>query len=202
MWFSQHTVPAASIVQFSFLLLRNLYNSLILLLFQHPAKNSRDEIAWINQVNVPLLTYRQDFEIFLPFIKNKRLYRRKLQWITSPMFPRYLFISITDLDRLPKIRSTRGVSSLVTFGVNVPAQIPFEVVNEIRSRCEDGVLVLDEPEFTEGDKVEVIAGPYQGLKAVFDRKTSDEQRVVILLEIMSTLAQVEVSRENLIVDEE
>ena len=30
---------------------------------------------------------RQDFEIFLPFIKSKRLYRRKLQWITSPMFP-------------------------------------------------------------------------------------------------------------------
>ena len=145
---------------------------------------------------------RQDFEIFLPFIKNKKLYRRKLQWITSPMFPRYLFVNVIDLDRLPKIRSTRGVSSLVTFGVNAPARLPFEVVKEIRSRCEDDVLILDEPEFTEGDKVEVIAGPYQGLKAVFARTTSDEQRVMILLEIMSTLAQVEVSRESLIVDKE
>ena len=145
---------------------------------------------------------RQDFEIFLPFIKNKKLYRRKLQWVTSPMFPRYLFVHITDLDRLPKIRSTRGVSSLVTFGVNAPARIPFEVVNEIRNRCENGVLVLDEPEFAEGDKVEVIAGPYQGLKAIFDRTTSDEQRVMILLEIMSTLAQVEVGRENLILVDE
>ena len=145
---------------------------------------------------------RQDMEIFLPYVRSKRLYRRKLQWITSPMFPRYLFVNIHDMEYLPQIRSTRGVSSLVTFGINIPAKVSVEIIDEIRSRCENDILILDEPEFKQGDKVEVIAGPYLGLKAIFDRHTTSEERVVILLEIMSVLAQVEVSRENLIKDEE
>ncbi len=144
---------------------------------------------------------RQNFEVYLPYIRCKRLYRRKLQWVIAPMFPRYLFINLPNSEGMPKIRSTRGVSSLVSFG-NKPAQVPTEVIDEIRSRCEQDVYTLDQPDFNEGDKVEIITGPYQGMKAIFDRNSSSEQRVIVLLEIMSTVAKVEVDRELLVKDKD
>ncbi len=144
---------------------------------------------------------RQNFDVYLPYIKCKRLYRRKLQWVVTPMFPRYLFLNLKDLECMPKIRSTRGVSSLVSFG-NKPAQVPTEVIDEIRSRCEYDVYTVNQLDLNAGDKVEILTGPYQGMKAIFDRNSSAEERVVVLLEIMSTVAKVEVDRELLVKDKD
>ncbi len=144
---------------------------------------------------------RQNFDVYLPYVKCKRLYRRKLQWVTSPMFPRYLFVNLQNFEFMPQIRSTRGVSSLVSFG-NKPAQIPTEIITEIRSRCKQDVYTVDQPDFEEGDRVEIITGPYQGMKGIFDRNSSAEERVIVLLEIMSTVANVEVDRELLVKDKD
>ncbi len=140
---------------------------------------------------------RQGYAAFLPFIRLRRMYRRKLQWHTSPMFPRYLFVQTGDDTDCSRIRSTRGVSSLVTFGGS-PALVPPVVIAEIRQRCTDDICVVEDAAFQAGDTVEVAAGPYQGMQAIFDRNTSNDQRVVILMEIMAVVAPVEIDREILI----
>ena len=137
--------------------------------------------------------HRQNFKTFLPLVKSRRLYRYKLKWITSPMFPRYLFASVEDREQVLKIRSTIGVSKLVSFG-HEPAIVPFDIISEIRLRCVNDVYVIEDPELSQGDEVAIIGGPYKGIDAIFDRSTSNERRVVILLEIMSTTVNVEIDR--------
>lgn len=144
---------------------------------------------------------RQGFECYLPFIRCKRLYRGKKQWTTIPMFQRYLFVRQDDDEHLPKVRSTRGVANLVSFN-NVPATVPAEVISEIRNRCPDDVLVQDEEPWKDGDQVKIIDGPYQGLNAIFGRKTSAGERVIILLEMMEQLVKVEINREQIIKSDE
>ncbi len=139
---------------------------------------------------------RQGFETFLPYIRQKKLYRRKLQWITAPMFSRYLFVRVPYLEDLSKIRSTRGVSQIVTFG-DTPTSVPVTVIAEVRGHCENDVLTIEDAEFSPGECVEILCGPYQGMTAIFDRDTSNKERVIILLEIMASVARVEVNREIL-----
>ena len=53
---------------------------------------------------------------------------------------------------------------------------------------------MEEPAFEKGDPVEIVAGPYEGMEAVFHRGTSDQDRVVVLLEIMASVARVSIDR--------
>ena len=67
---------------------------------------------------------RQGYETYLPLIRTRR--RRQGQYVSlvEPMFPRYLFIHLSDqTDNWGPIRSTLGVSGLVRFG-DLPAQVP------------------------------------------------------------------------------
>lgn len=137
---------------------------------------------------------RQEFSIFLPYIKRRRMYRRKIQWVTTPMFSRYLFVQLQSLEPSATIRSTFGVANIVSFARRAAA-VPYDVICEIRARCQGGVCLLAPDEFKQGDIVDIVAGPYQGMSAIFDRKTSDERRVVILLEIMESYAKAEIDRD-------
>lgn len=81
---------------------------------------------------------RQGFECFLPLIRAEKLRRGALQVVQEPLFPRYLFIRLgTGLESQSwsPIRSTTGVSRLVSFG-QVPAKIDDELVGELRAQSE------------------------------------------------------------------
>jgi len=136
---------------------------------------------------------RQGLQTFLPLLKSRRSVRRRMCWVAAPLFPRYLFARIGNADVLSRIRSTLGVASLVSFGGN-PAHVPEEIITLIRDRCEDDVLMADESGFQRGDAVSIVGGPYAGMNAIFDRSTSCEERVVILLEIMATVAKITIDR--------
>lgn len=136
---------------------------------------------------------RQQFECFLPYLQRRRLYRGKPQWVTKPMFPRYLFVRACPMELVSRIRSTQGVCKLVEFGDSL-GRVPDQVVADIRARCEEDVLTQEAEQFAQGEKLRLSAGPYQGYEVIFCRPTSNEERVVILMEIMQAHAHVEIER--------
>ncbi len=133
---------------------------------------------------------RQGYEIYLPLIRQRKRRSGKYQVIVKPMFPRYLFIRLnTETDNWGPIRSTRGVSGLVRFGMQ-PAQIPNRLMNSLRDRDDDsGIQDLQVPEYASGNKVRIIEGPMAGCEGIFMAKTGQE-RVVILLEIAGQTARL------------
>ena len=58
----------------------------------------------------------------------------------------------------------------------------------------DDVVELPDAAFKKGESVQILAGPYEGMEAVFDRETSDRDRVVVLLDIMASVARVSIDR--------
>jgi transcriptional antiterminator RfaH len=114
--------------------------------------------------------------------------------ITKPLFPRYIFARFKIDDLYHKVRFTRGVSSVVSFGEE-PAQIDEEIIAIIQSYVkEDGFVKISE-EIRPGDRVVVKDGPLKNFAGIFEREMKDTDRVRILLEAVSYQAHVEIGRD-------
>lgn len=136
---------------------------------------------------------RQGIEAFLPKINQRRRIGAKVCWKVVPLFSRYLFFRFPTKASFRSIEATRGVTGIVSFG-GVAAPVPGAIIDEIRRRCVDDVIEFVEPTFEKGRAVQIVAGPYAGMEAVFDRETSDRDRVVVLLNIMASVAKVSIDR--------
>ncbi len=135
---------------------------------------------------------RQGFECFLPLIRAEKLRRGQLQVVQEALFPRYLFIRLgTGLESQSwsPIRSTVGVSRLVTFG-QTPAKIDDTLVSELRATSESTEVQLRH--FEPGEKVVVTDGPFVGVEA-FYQMADGEGRVMVLLNILSKTVKMAVS---------
>ena len=134
---------------------------------------------------------RQEYEVYLPLAPVRRRRKGRTVRIIDPIFPRYLFINLSDqTDDWGPIRSTIGVSSLVRFG-QVPAKIPDNLIEGLRIREDsDGIQKIPEQGFKPGDKVRIAEGIMEGFEAIFQCKKSDE-RVILLLKIAENIAKVE-----------
>ena len=84
------------------------------------------------------------------------------------LFPRYLFIRLgtgMESQSWAPIRSTTGVSRLVTFG-HIPAKIDDDLVADMRAHTESSEVVLRH--FEPGEQVVVTHGPFVGVEATLD----------------------------------
>lgn len=127
---------------------------------------------------------RQGFECFLPLIRAEKLRRGALQVVQEPLFPRYLFIRLgTGLESQSwaPIRSTVGVSRLVTFG-QTPAKIEDELIAQLQVKTDSSEVQLRH--FELGEQVLVTDGPFMGVEAIYQMADA-EGRVMVLLNILS-----------------
>lgn len=127
---------------------------------------------------------RQGFECFLPLIRAEKLRRGALQVVQVPLFPRYLFIRLgTGLESQSwaPIRSTVGVSRLVTFG-QTPAKIEDELIAQLQVKTDSAEVQLRH--FEPGEQVVVTDGPFVGVEAIYQMADA-EGRVMVLLNILS-----------------
>lgn len=115
-------------------------------------------------------------------------------YIAKPLFPRYIFARFKINELYHKVRFTRGVSSMVSFG-DGPTPIDEEIIAIIQSYIkEDGFVRVDE-EIRPGDRVMVQDGPLKNFAGIFEREMKDTDRVRILLEAVSYQAHVEICRD-------
>ena len=141
---------------------------------------------------------RQEFEIYLPRIKQAHRYRHQCRDTIEPLFPRYLFIRL-DLckDTISPIRSTRGVAKLVSFS-GLPATVPDPFI-ETLVQSADPDTELFHPEallFEAGESVTIVDGPLEGLAAIFNARDG-EARSIILLELLGKTQQVRIDSTHL-----
>ncbi len=141
---------------------------------------------------------RQGFVVYLPRLKQAR--RRRGRWVgvVEPLFPRYLFVRLEmQRDNIAPIRSTKGVTGLVRFGLE-PAPVPEGFVESLQAAADEdtGCQVIDCTMFKKGDEVRILNGPFAGYNAVF-QSANGEERVIILLNLMGRENAVTVSRHQI-----
>jgi transcriptional antiterminator RfaH len=139
---------------------------------------------------------RQNFRAFLPLYRCSR--RKQGRWteVAEPMFPGYLFIPLDLLlQNCDPIRSTRGVSGFVRFGLE-PAPVPDAVVEELIA-AEAVRNRQIPPLFKPGDAVAIVAGGFSGLKAIFQAEKGAD-RVILLLDLLGRSSRITLHRDAVV----
>lgn len=137
---------------------------------------------------------RQGYEVYLPLILGRSKKRGKTVKSIQPMFPRYLFICLSDqTDDWGPIRSTLGVSALVRFGMT-PAKVPEGLINALKkNENTQGIHELPSKSLSSGDKLLIVEGPFEGYEAtLFSQKSGD--RVIVLLKIAENFVKVKLEQ--------
>jgi transcription elongation factor/antiterminator RfaH len=138
----------------------------------------------------------QGFRTYLPRIQKTIRHARKLKTVRAPLFPGYLFV-ILDLerDRWLSVRSTMGVSRLVTTQDGGPVPVPVGIVESLIERTDDDLMRLD-TELVKGQSVRVLSGPFADLIGTLAR-LDGAGRVQVLLQLMGTVVPVALHRSAL-----
>lgn len=131
----------------------------------------------------------QNYRAFLPLHLKNRRHARKVETISAPLFPRYLFV-ILDLtrDRWRSINGTFGVERLLMCTGGPQPVPPGLVENLMLSADEDGTVRFDYA-LHQGQRIKVAAGPFAELVGRLER-LDDRGRVSVLLEIMGGSVRV------------
>jgi len=147
----------------------------------------------LEEVKAQFHLRRQGFDVYLPQYKKTVRHARKETEKSTPLFPRYIFISM-DLaaSQWYRILSTIGISHLICNG-GLPVAVPSGVVDEIATR-EDAsgfISVPKLPALKKGDKLRIDSGPFKEFIGIFEQE-NDENRVTLLLELMGRAVRVKV----------
>ena len=137
---------------------------------------------------------RQGFECFLPMAENPYQRRSKKQKrIVEPLFPRYLFLkAIASHQNLAPVRSTKGVLSMVRFGIEL-AVVPESVIRAIKEciSVDTGLIKIEPVAIKAGDKVRIFDGPLAGLSGIVQENDSNN-RTLLLMELLGRPTKIKV----------
>ena len=144
---------------------------------------------------------RQGYGVYLPLLKVFKSVRKRMEVRFEPMFPRYIFFRPADTQQsIAPVRSTQGISSIVTFG-QVPAVLQLATLEIIqafeasRNAADIGEISTLKP----GKAVVVTDGPFAGLEGIVS--LSSEQRVVVLMQLLGRQQSLKFLPEHLTVVE-
>ncbi|MCB1965825.1 MAG: hypothetical protein KDI64_07195 [Candidatus Accumulibacter sp.] len=140
----------------------------------------------------------QGYEVYLPMLtqwqKTREGWTKKKPQV---MFPRYSFVRCARLEQsIAPIRSTPGVTGLVTFGT-IPATLDEATLAAIRALVESRARAMDEQRapFQPGDSVQIAAGPLKGMSGIVSAVA--DERVSVLLSLLGREKSVAVPTAHL-----
>jgi transcription antitermination factor NusG len=109
----------------------------------------------------------KNIESYLPLQKVFRQWSDRTKELCVPLFPNYLFVHIENNER-GNVLGISGVARILSFD-GKPAIIPDTEIRTIRQL--ENTKVEVEPTLVNGDRVQIIQGPFAGLEGIlFDKK--------------------------------
>ncbi|MCX8958962.1 transcription/translation regulatory transformer protein RfaH [Erwinia psidii] len=125
---------------------------------------------------------RQAVHCLSPMIAIEKMVRGRRTRVNEPLFPNYLFIKFDpETIHTTTISATRGVSHFVRFG-SMPAIVPEDVITALQTERTETEEDPDLPQ--PGEQVMIIAGAFEGLKAIFT-EPDGEARSMLLLKLLN-----------------
>ncbi|EMP55961.1 DNA-binding transcriptional antiterminator [Marinobacter santoriniensis NKSG1] len=135
----------------------------------------------------------QNVACFYPKVEVERIRGGRRKVCLEPLFPGYLFVNLEQSDPVwSRLRSTRGVLRVVGFS-NKPAPVDDQVISQIKAGLEE---IKGLGGIKAGQEVELEAGPFRGLPAVF-QSYDGEERALVLITFMQKQQQVSVPAASL-----
>lgn len=111
---------------------------------------------------------QRGFEGYLPLIERESQWHDRRKRILWPLFPGYVFARFSSR-QAGEVVAVPGVVSVVSVAGS-PARIPDSDISNVRVLVEsaDATGALPEPEalLEEGQRVEVVEGPFRGVRGI------------------------------------
>lgn len=136
-------------------------------------------------------------EVFSPVIRYQRATMSGKKWFEEALFPCYIFGRFPYRTHYRLVASAMGVTKIVGFG-GLPAAVDERVVAELREFVRDNEVIEIAPDIRPGDEVTVLDGPFKGLRAVVTRIMPAKERVAVLLDLLGTQREVEVTAQRVL----
>ena len=138
-------------------------------------------------------------EVFCPMLRFERARKSGRVRVREAMFPGYLFARFCYDSQYRLVGNSNGVSTIVSFG-GIPAVVPEEIISELRASVADGETVEIPTKLSVGEEVQVVEGPFQGIRAIVTSVMPARARVTVLLELLGMEREVEVSEKAVLPD--
>ncbi|ELR72052.1 Transcriptional activator RfaH [Fulvivirga imtechensis AK7] len=128
----------------------------------------------------------QGYDVFLPITKTLRVWNnRQRKVIDQVLFPSYIFVN-TEESQLHKICQTRKVATFIHCG-GKPSKVNRKCIEGIKRMLDLNQEVSVEPNFSKGEKVQIISGPLAGYEGVLLEQQSKTKFGIRLKEINQTV---------------
>jgi len=156
------------------------------------AKPKQEELALVNLA-------RQGFDAFLPRVRRppSPKAKRSPKLALGPLFPGYVFVGLdVGRERWRAVNSTLGLLYLVRFG-DMPAALPPGLVERMRALSTNDGLVAPPDALKVGQTAKIVGGAFDGWIGQVQSVADSQQRVVLLVDLMSRATRLEVPRDNI-----
>ena len=144
------------------------------------------------KIAAQLLRTRIGLDVFSPILRFQRATINGRKWFEEALFPGYIFGKFPYQSHYRLVASSMGVTKIVGFGGS-PAVVDETVIGELRKFVRDNETIEILPQIVPGDEVTVLDGPFRGLRAVVTRVMPAKERVAVLLDLLGTQREVEVT---------
>ena len=104
-------------------------------------------------------------ECFSPRLRFRKMTQRGPVWFVEAMFPGYLFAKFIYSTQHRAVESSHGISGIVHFGDRL-AILPENIVTALQSSVGSEEIVTLDCSIKVGQSVEIVDGPFQGLKSL------------------------------------
>ena len=119
---------------------------------------------------------REGVETLLPTMKRLSRWKDRKKEIEVPLFPGYCFLRFTIQEKLLALKIS-GVVGVVGSGSR-PEPIPDEEIEALKTLMTSVLPYDPHPYLHEGMTVEVIGGPFKGVRGILLRKEKTHQLVL------------------------
>lgn len=140
---------------------------------------------------------RLDVETYCPQVREYRTVRRVRRVMVSMLFPRYVFCRFDPATSYRGIRYAPDAVDIVRIGSD-PIVVADSMIADVKQWAGHMMdLTTIRRPLMSGDSVEITQGPLRGLTAVIQHAEESQERVAILIELLTSEARITISRSNL-----
>jgi transcription antitermination factor NusG len=132
---------------------------------------------------------RRHIGSFLPLYSSVRRWKDRRKRIDLPLFPGYVFVQMTERNRLDILRLP-GVVQLVCFQGSPAAIAPAEI-EALQHGSTGSLVVRPHPYLREGRRVRIISGPMVGTEGIYIRR-KQQTRLVISISLIQRSVAMEI----------
>lgn len=134
-------------------------------------------------------------DTYLPMLTRERLRDRRKVTIREPLFPGYVFTTVSEVQSFYTLRDLDGVARFVSFA-GKPSPMRLNALRRLRTAMEgSGLSGTGEPLFGPGQAVQARAMPYSVARIV---RAAPRDRFVVAMQWLGTEREVTVSACNLV----